>query len=75
MSTGADESCWEQVTDERLRYDLRPDLAERQPQPGISLPEPGEARYGQWSGGAAGSGWPRAQQWQVHCSVLPSGRQ
>ncbi|KAK9832484.1 hypothetical protein WJX81_001075 [Elliptochloris bilobata] len=52
------------VTDERLRFELRPDVGDRQPQSDISLPEPGEASYGQWSGGAAGPGWPRAQQWQ-----------
>jgi len=58
-----------QMVDERLRYELRPDLQERQPQAGTSLPEPGEATYGQWSGGAAGAGWPRAQQWQVRARL------
>ena len=58
-----------QVVDERLRYELRPDLQERQPQAGTSLPEPGEATYGQWSGGAADAGWPRVQQWQVRARL------
>ena len=60
------------MSDKRLRYELRPDLQERQPQAGISLPEPGEAPYGQWSGGEAGAGWPQTQLWQVSWHLAPA---
>lgn len=60
------------MPDKRLRYELRPDKQERQPQAGISLPEPGEAPYGQWSGGEAGAGRPQTQQWQVSWHLAPA---
>lgn len=61
----------QQVSDARLRYELRPEKQERQPQAGISLPEPGEAPYGQWSSGEAGANWPQSQQWQVSLLAYP----